>query len=209
MNKQIIIEALNKLVYTKRKFLSNDEKFRKYFKGLKLNDYKNNSFPKNESNKTKKEVEYLKKLKQNKEFVTASDDILGRFKTYFKENNIDYPVMLVEDLLNGSKNFIMKLKYFYNRPRPVQIAKNLNIDFGIIDLKSAKTPAYPSGHTAQSYLIAKVLSDLYPKHKDKLIKIAEEISKSRMVAKVHFPTDIKFGKKIGIDLFKQYKKNGN
>lgn len=209
MNKELIKEALNNLVYTKNKYLSDDEKFRKYFKGLKLNDYKNNPFPKNESDKTNKEIKYLKRLRIDKDFVRSSDDISGRFKKFFKENNMDYPALLVNGLISGSKNFIMKLKHFYNRPRPKQIAKELDIDLGIVDLKSAKTPSYPSGHTAQSFLIAKVLSDLYPKHKDKLINIAEEISKSRMVAKVHFPSDIKFGKKIGSALFRQYKKNGN
>jgi len=207
--KRILLESLNDLVYTDGKFLSNDEKFRKYFKGLRLSDYKNKPYPKNESDKTNKELKYLKRLKNNKDLVMSSDDIIGRFKVYFNEKNIDYPKLLVKDLISGSKNFIMKLKHFYNRPRPKQIAKKIDIDLNCSNIKSAKTPSYPSGHTAQSLLIANVLGDLYPKHKDNLLRIAEEISKSRMVAKVHFPSDVKFGKKIGISLYKQYKKNGN
>ena len=206
---KIIKESINDLVYSKGKFFSGDEKFRKFFKGLKINDYKNKPYPKNGSKKTLNEINYLKSLKHNRDFVISSDDIVNRFKKYFEENNIDYPIILVGDLITASKNFIMKIKHFYNRPRPKQVAKKLNINLGVVDLKSAKTPSYPSGHTAQSYLISNVLSDIYPKHKNNLLKIAEEIYKSRMVAKVHYPSDINFGKIIGNDLFKQYKKNGN
>ena len=98
----------------------------------------------------------------------------------------------------------------YEDLQPIdQIAKKIGIDLNCSNINSAKTPSYPSGHTAQSLLIANVLGDLYPKHKDNLLRVAEEISKSRMVGKVHFPSDVKFGKKIGIALYKQYKKNGN
>ena len=89
--KRILLESLNDLVYTDGKFLSNDEKFRKYFKGLRLSDYKNKPYPKNESDKTNKELKYLKRLKNNKDLVMSSDDIIGRFKVYFNEKNIDYP----------------------------------------------------------------------------------------------------------------------
>jgi hypothetical protein len=198
---------LNDLIYSNEVFLSENEKFRKYFKGIQINDYKNKTFPENNSEKTREELLKIKALKADEEFIREHDNIYYVFKKYFEENNLDFPKLLVKDLIEASRYFLMKLKYHYKRPRPYQIAKKMDINLNSIRLSSAKSPSFPSGHASQSNLIAYVLSDMFPKHEDKLMKIADNISKSRMMAKVHFPSDIEYGEKIAKDLFKQYKKN--
>jgi hypothetical protein len=45
------------------------------------------------------------------------------------------------------------------------------------------------------------LSDLYPQYKKELTDIGKKIGFSRNVAKVHYPTDIKFGEKLGNELY--------
>ena len=43
------------------------------------------------------------------------------------------------------------------------------------EMQSMKTPSYPSGHSVQGVLIAKVLSDKYPKAKSAFAKTGENI----------------------------------
>jgi hypothetical protein len=69
-------------------------------------------------------------------------------------------------------------------------------------LDSAKTPAYPSGHATQGRLIAKILSDKFPKHESEINKLGNEIGTGRLVAKVHYPSDDLFGKELGDALYK-------
>ena len=69
-------------------------------------------------------------------------------------------------------------------------------------LNSSKTPSYPSGHATQGRLIAKILSDKFPKHESEINKLGNEIGTGRLVAKVHYPSDDLFGKELGDALYK-------
>ena len=104
------IDELKELTYSSDNFLSDNEKFRKYFKGIQINDFKNQKFPDNDSEKTKEEILFLKKIRQNEEFVRDNDNIYYKFKKYFEENNIDFPKNLIKDLIEASSYFLMKIK---------------------------------------------------------------------------------------------------
>ena len=67
------------------------------------------------------------------------------------------------------------------------------------------TPAYPSGHSAQGYLIGMMLSDKHPKKKKQLMQAARDISYSRNMARGHYKSDSKFGEQIGKDMYKHIK----
>ena len=100
----------------------------------------------------------------------------------------------------------MELKKHYNRPRPSVIAKKMNIDIGsIVDMDSAKTPSYPSGHSAQAYLLAMLFSSDFPKAKKDLMKLAKDTSYSRNMAKAHYKSDSVFGIKIGKAMYNHIK----
>ena len=72
-------------------------------------------------------------------------------------------------------------------------------------MKSMQTPSYPSGHSVQGVLIAKVLGDKYPKAKSAFIKTGENISYSRRVAHAHYKSDSKMGEKLGNSMYKHIK----
>ena len=74
-----------------------------------------------------------------------------------------------------------------------------------IVLKSMQTPSYPSGHSVQGVLIAKVLSDKHPKAKSAFAKTGENISYSRRVARAHYKSDSKLGEDIGNSMYKHIK----
>ena len=121
----------------------------------------------------------------------------SRRKTY----NVEYYEMLIDSLVP----IIAKLKQYYSRPRPAELAKSMGIDFTGDNLSSAQTPSYPSGHTIQAYVMAHMLSDQFPEHEDSLMKIAELVSQSRIDRGVHFPTDIEHGREIAESIHAQIK----
>ena len=80
-----------------------------------------------------------------------------------------------------------------------ELAKVFGIKINNVELESMKTPSYPSGHSAQGFLIGNFLSN---KHKEKdFKKIGEEISESRNMAKAHYKSDSDMGKKLGQSMF--------
>jgi len=151
---------------------------------------------------TRTEINELKKIPIRKDFAKKFDNIEAAFAKTAKDNNVqDYDKKLVARLIKDSAPVILELKKHFNRPRPKDLDKNLSH----YELESMKTPAYPSGHSTQGTLIAKVLSDKYPKAKSAFMKTAENISYSRKVAHTHYKSDIKMGDKLGDAMYKHIK----
>jgi len=157
-------------------------------------------FPENSSKETRYELEWLSNYNNgiiNKDFVKKGDDIIKVFKKYCKENNLDFKNDYYEQVLKESGKTILSLKYYYNRPRPKQLADYYGIEeFQDVELGSMKTPAYPSGHSTQGHLMAELLGREYPKHYDKLKGLADMISASRLMARAHYPSDCEFGEEV-------------
>ena len=156
---------------------------------------------------TMMEIKELTKIPLNKKFVKENDDIEARFKSVAKKNNIkDYDPKLVAVLIKTSAPVILRLKKHFDRPRPKVIAKKMNIKMKDIEMDSMKTPSYPSGHSVQGRLIAKVLGDKYPKARKAFEKTGDDISYSRRVARAHYKSDSKMGEKMG-DMMYEHIKN--
>ena len=77
----------------------------------------------------------------------------------------------------------------------------MNIKIDDYEMESMKTPSYPSGHSVQGVLIAKVLGKKYPKAKSAFAKTGKNISYSRQVAHAHYKSDSKMGEKLGNSMF--------
>ena len=72
-------------------------------------------------------------------------------------------------------------------------------------MSSAQTASFPSGHSAQAYLIKEVLSDKFPELTSQFQKAADNISKSRILANVHYESDKRVGEQLGLDLYNHLK----
>ena len=156
---------------------------------------------------TRMEIKELTKIPLNKKFVKEKDDIEAAFKKTAERNNIkDYDNKIASNLIKESAPVILKLKDYFNRPRPKVLAKKMNIKMKDIEMDSMKTPSYPSGHSVQGRLIAKVLGDKYPKAKKAFEKTGNDISYSRRVARAHYKSDSKMGEKMG-DMMYEHVKN--
>ena len=100
------------------------------FEGFPIQEFMNIPPPSNESPTTEDEIEHIKSIPVDKEFVDTTDDIKQHFKTFLEEKGLEYPKEDLKDIMKGVKNIILQLKYHYNRPRPGQVAdkKKLNLN---------------------------------------------------------------------------------
>ena len=171
------------------------------FKNIDLSQYMSSPPAKNSSNQTLKEMISLDKINMELELIKKADSMHRIFGEYIESVGEEYPKRAVEVLIKDSKPIIYKLKYHYNRPRPAQIANVYDLKFHNEPLETAKTPSYPSGHSVQGILIGKYLALLFPKYSNELMKIGDTVSKSRLAANVHFPSDSLFGERIGVALY--------
>lgn len=173
------------------------------FDKFDIEEFKNFPPPPDNSSETKKEIDFLKNINLKQKFVQEKDDIEGNFVDVLKLNGINEK-KLINKICQDVRKIILELKLFYKRPRPFRLDSKLNDRL----LDSMEGFAYPSGHSTQSYLLYYVLSDLYPNLRSQLLKTTEDIVFSRQMARAHYPSDIRFGKKLAKSLY-EYLKNNN
>lgn len=83
-------------------------------------------------------------------------------------------------------------KYLWDVPRPNQLDQNL-----ATFICTPKFPAYPSGHSVISGATEVILSYFFAPEAERLKKLAEENSISRLYGGVHFQPDISEGLRLG------------
>jgi hypothetical protein len=171
------------------------------FNGFKLSDFKKLPPPEDDSEETKKELEYLDSIDIDKRFVQEKDDILGNFTEFLDDKGIGYDEKLLTQIKSDSVDVIQTLKKHFKRTRPFK----LNNRFKDPSMKSTRGYSYPSGHSTQSNLLCLVLSKFYPKYEKDFKKIVKDIVYSRQMAKAHYPSDIKMGKKLAKSMFEYLK----
>ena len=172
------------------------------FKDFNISSFKKMKPTSDNSFDTAQEIKALKKIPLRKEFVKKYDDIEGAFKKTAEEQGVkDYDKKIAAKLIKESAPVILKLKKHHNRTRPYELDKSLSS----VKMKSMNTPSYPSGHSAQSMLIALSLKDKYGKG-PAFMQTAKNISDSRNMAHAHYKSDSVNGNKLGKQLYKHIKK---
>lgn len=132
-------------------------------------------------------------------------DPLYAIKAYMSLFGLEYDTDFIDKIMKESATLILQQKNSFNRARPIQLAPYFGLDLDVAASTSAKTPSYPSGHTAQAYLVALILGERYPDHRKNFIQAAEECGGGRVMTGLHFPTDHKFGIYYAKRLFKTLK----
>ena len=148
----------------------------------------------NDSPETEKEMNEMISLfkKRDEQSVKNHDqDVFYGIRKYLKDNNLEIDKKETNDLIKLGQGVGRYYKNKYERVRPYQLADAMNLKFKHMDLisNSMKTPAYPSGHSLQSRLIAEYYGKKYPEHKKELIDRADECGKQRIYAGWHYPSD--------------------
>jgi hypothetical protein len=109
---------------------------------------------------------------------------------------------LVNEIINWTKPFLLKVKYKYQRPRPYQLACYYKTSLFPRKSVSADTPSYPSGHTFQMHLIQETIGSMYPQVYSDLTKLTKEVNEQRLYYGLHFPSDVDFAKQCADKVLK-------
>jgi hypothetical protein len=161
----------------------------------------NFTFPKNSSKGTREElnqlVDYIEDLKKDEQALKryrAYDMSLTRvFAQVIMEQNLgEKGADIVDKLLDETLPLLIKLKFYFQRPRPYQLAEHYKLKLFPFDSKSADSPSYPSGHALQSKLICHVLGNHFPEKFDYFERLAKDIEYSRLYMGIHYQSDVDY-----------------
>jgi len=125
------------------------------------------------------------------------DDFDWAFEKLCVDNGLKYDKTYFKKLMKECARITIRLKYRFNRPRPYQLAPILGVDILVEGSETAKTPSFPSGHSMQAMAQALTLGKMYPNIAKDAIKLAKDISMSRIVGGHHYPSDVEYGEFLG------------
>jgi acid phosphatase (class A) len=173
-------------------------------------------FPANSSPQTKAEIDYLLKIQKERtpEMVAESQRLAGiYYRVSVKPEDADYPAMrsnlfhmghqlgpwfspeslpvtasFMARLWSDASYYIWAHKFRFNRARPYVV------DSRIQNLEDPNFPAYPSAHSANSYVAAYVYGEMLPGHRTLFLENAREMAYSREILGVHYPSDSEAGR---------------
>jgi len=175
-----------------------------------LNGLMNTHPPKNSSREVMNELEEILELQSDltkakiKLIKKAEDDMIDLIVDYLKKLEVE-DIEGAERIMNAAADYtdplLYKLKNHYNRPRPHQLARALNVDMYPVIGTNASSAAYPSGHALDALNFGKLLSIKYPDHETQLMAFCDKIAETRVIAGVHYRSDHTFSKEISKLLF--------
>lgn len=65
-------------------------------------------------------------------------------------------------------------------------------------VERSSSPSYPSGHATRAYVLAAVLSELYPSRTDALLAFARKAAWARVQGGIHYPSDLEGGRQLAL-----------
>ena len=167
--------------------------------------------PKNTSDLTKLELSHLQNVtgdlsEAERSLVeTVDKDSRNLFKIYAKEKGLDLPKDFMDDVFEKTDPITLKLKYYFKRARPEQIAEKMGFDVDVITTDTHQTPAYPSGHQTQGSLTALAMIDRFPQYEEDFRKMEDMVGRARVLQGVHYPSDNQAGKVLARKLWDELK----
>ena len=137
------------------------------------------------------------------ESIDKHDEVpFHAIQEYCEKENLQFHIGEFEQLAEESSKVIMHFKEKFNRKRPWLVDESIRP----LNSKTNKTPAYPSGHAAQSVLIANYVAGKFPDHKVGLMSAAKKCGWGRVQAGWHYVSDYKVGNQLGEELYKHMNK---
>jgi acid phosphatase (class A) len=121
-------------------------------------------------------------------------DALGNPEA-FNEKGVPKTHALFQKVTYEEGAVIQAGKRAFNRPRPFLL------DSRVVSLVNKPPNAsYPSGHAMWARIVGLLLADMLPEYREKIIARSDEYAFNRVVAGVHYPTDVESGKHAGTAL---------
>lgn len=125
---------------------------------------------------------------------SANDKPIALHVETAKKEGVELNEQWVKTIWESADKIANHIKEIWKVKRPFEV------DSKIKGYVPAKGFSFPSSTALGTFLIAKKAGDMYPHIKESLMKLAEEISQSRIKAGVHYPLDIEVGKMIALGL---------
>ncbi len=176
-------------------------------------------FPANSSARTRAELDFLLELQarsRSSENVARSQMLAGvYYRVSTQPGDEDYARMrrnlfftgsplgewfgpetlpktadLMARVQSDASYYIWTQKYRFDRARPYELEPRIE------RLETPNFPAYPSAHSANSWVAAFVFEELLPESRDVFHRGAAELAFSREILGVHFPSDSASGREL-------------
>lgn len=125
---------------------------------------------------------------------------IGRF---FEPGKFPKTEALLNNAHADAETVVDKAKDYWKRPRPYKVDPSLAAG------KLEKSFSYPSGHSTESMVLALVMADLFPEHRDAIIGEARNIGWHRVEIARHYPTDIYAGRVLAQAIVREMKKDAD
>ena len=108
--------------------------------------------------------------------------------TWFGPESLPVTADFMARVWSDASYYLWAAKYRFNRVRPYTIEPRLE------NLETPNFPAYPSGHSSNSWVAAYVYELLLPEQRDLFIRNARDMAYSREILGVHFASDSESGR---------------
>jgi membrane-associated phospholipid phosphatase len=116
-------------------------------------------------------------------------DILG---PWFDVKRLPLTFALLENAADDAEAISAQAKSVWNRPRPSVQDHDIH---PVVPVPNS--PSYPSGHAMRGALWSIILAKLAPENQDRILARGAEIGEDRIIAGVHFPSDVAAGQTLG------------
>ena len=120
--------------------------------------------------------------------IFGADNLLG---PDFSRETHPLLAALFKDLTEDLSELAYSAKRQFDRPRPFVVDSRIKPC-----VPPPKNSSYPSGHSYGIYLAAGVLAEVFPDKREAITERAARAAWGRVLAGVHFPTDVEGGRRL-------------
>lgn len=128
----------------------------------------------------------------------------GKSYGFLSKEETDRLAPFFEQIRNDADYYIQIFKKEFPRQRPFLYIEGLEPC-----VPKEVTGAYPSGHATLARLYALILKEMFPNKEQVIDTRTEEIANDRVLSGMHHPSDIRAGKELADELYKEFLKNPN
>jgi acid phosphatase (class A) len=122
------------------------------------------------------------------------DDMTQILGSGFTRERLPKTFLMLDHVFSDTKAIAEADKNFWHTRRPYLVDHRIKLLIDPID----DSPAYPSGHTVSSRVLAEILGLLFPEKLEALRLRADDIARHRIEAGVHYPVDIEGGRMLAM-----------
>lgn len=115
-------------------------------------------------------------------------DALGNPEA-FSKNNLPRTHALFRNVRFEQAAVVHVGKNKFERRRPFRVRSEV-----VPLVNKPRTRSYPSGHSMYARTVGLLLADMLPEYRERIMKRADEYAFNRVIAGVHYPSDIEGGK---------------